>query len=83
MIHSQIRFRLTIDTGEDGIEAWQKDFLDLNSLRDYLQRIAPEEGAKIDDFTGRSESVREGHTTLEIVPKRDFSADGFAKLPRG
>jgi hypothetical protein len=76
-------FRVTIDTPEEGMEAWERAFFDLQSLESYLRSIAPEEGAEIEDLIGRSGSIGGAAATLEGVPKRDFCADGFAKLRPG
>jgi hypothetical protein len=47
-VQSQNCFRVSIGTPEEGMEAWERAFFDLEALENYLRNIAPEEGAKID-----------------------------------
>jgi hypothetical protein len=80
-VHSQIRYHVTIDTPKEGIEAWQKDFFDLQALEEYLRQLSSGEEVKIRDFIDRTRRIGEAHEAFESVTQEDFTAGGFSKLP--
>jgi hypothetical protein len=58
------RIRVEVDTIQDGISAWTKEFHDARDIQNLLLGLAPAETAKITDFITRTVNFGEGHVVI-------------------
>ncbi len=84
VVHSKVyeggRIRVEVDTSQDGMSAWTKDFHDAKDILSLLLAISPVETEKVRDFVTRTVSFGEGRVGLACT-EMDFSKYGFEKLP--
>jgi hypothetical protein len=72
--------RLEVDTAQDGMSAWSKDFDDAKDIKSLLLELSPDETVKITDFI--THTVNYGEERVDIhCSEQDFSKYGFEKLP--
>jgi hypothetical protein len=80
-VHEQNgRVQVDVDTPQDGMSAWRKNFHDAKDIQNLLLELAPAETAKITDFIIQTRNFGEGHVVIPCAEK-DFSKYGFEKLP--
>jgi hypothetical protein len=74
------KIRVEVDTTQDGISAWTKEFHDAKDILNLLLAIAPAETTKVRDFVARTVNFGEGYLVMPCE-EQDFSEYGFEKVP--
>ena len=74
------RIRLEVDTTQDGMCAWTRDFQDAKEILSLLLAIAPADTTKVRDFITRTVDFGEGNAVIRCEEK-DFAKYGFEKSP--
>jgi|HubBroStandDraft_4_1064222.scaffolds.fasta_scaffold815985_1 hypothetical protein len=73
-------FRVVVETIQNEVCAWTKDFHNAKDLQRLLLELAPAESTKIADFITLIVNFGEGQIVIPCAEK-DFSKFGFARLP--